>query len=120
MNERRRVCANLLSDNGLSLSPMSEAEESALLNGVEYGRGGLGAVYVWAAGLSLTLFHSFALSLSTHLSYTMKSNNLYFKGDGAMNGDECGADPFVNSRYTITVSAVTRRGIAAKYRYFIK
>lgn len=50
-----------------------------------HGRGGLGSIYIWAAG------------------------------NGAAVGDNCNYDSWANSRYTITVAAITDLGTVAKY-----
>lgn len=58
---------------------------NALRTGVQTGRGGRGAIYVWAAG------------------------------NGALSDDNANYDGFVNSRYTVAVGAVGADGRAASY-----
>jgi len=64
-------------DNGATLEGPGYLARQALLKGVTEGRGGLGAIYVWAAG------------------------------NGAKNGDNCNCDGYTSSIYTLSVSSVT-------------
>jgi len=71
-------------DNGRLAGP-APLTLAALRNGVATGRGGLGSIYVWAAG----------------------------NGLGA--NDNVNYDGWANSRYTIAVSAIDNRGVQAPY-----
>lgn len=73
------------SDNGFVLEAPGPLTEAALAAGAASGRGGLGAIYVWAAG----------------------------NGKGA--SDDVNADGYANSRYTIAVSATTNQGESSWY-----
>ena len=67
-------------DSGSTLSGPEQLASRALRNGALTGRGGLGSLYVWAAG------------------------------NGGNNDDDCNADGFVNSIYTIAVNSVDQNG----------
>lgn len=67
-------------DNGVTIDGPKSLGMKALENGVLNGRGGKGSIYVWAAG------------------------------NGGDYGDSCSIDGYVNSIYTIAITAVTSRG----------
>ncbi|MBK8135130.1 MAG: S8 family serine peptidase [Chloroflexi bacterium] len=73
------------SDNGFVLEAPGPLTEAALAAGAANGRGGLGAIYVWAAG------------------------------NGKGSSDDVNADGYANSRYTIAVSATTNQGESSWY-----
>ncbi|MFM8413673.1 MAG: choice-of-anchor D domain-containing protein [Planctomycetota bacterium] len=72
-------------DSGRDLAGPGPLTLAALRNGVETGRGGLGSIYVWAAG------------------------------NGLAQNDNVNYDGYANSRYTIAVSAIDNRGVQAWY-----
>jgi subtilisin-like proprotein convertase family protein len=72
-------------DFGFILEPLPQVVEDALIEGVTNGRGGLGNIYLWAAG------------------------------NGLANNDYSNADGYANSRYSIAVSAITNDGEQAWY-----
>ncbi len=72
-------------DSGELLEAPGPLALAALRNGVVAGRGGLGSIYVWAAG------------------------------NGLQSGDNVNYDGYANSRYTIAVSAIDNRGIQSFY-----
>ena len=65
-------------------SPRKLGQE-AIEQGIAYGRGGKGSIYIWGSG------------------------------NGAVEGDNCGADGYSNSMYTITFSAANYNGKRAHY-----
>lgn len=65
------------SDDGTSFSELSSIQEEALEKGVNQGRGGKGAIYTWASG------------------------------NGGANYDDCNADSYASSIYTIAIAAVS-------------
>ncbi|KNE66623.1 hypothetical protein AMAG_11741 [Allomyces macrogynus ATCC 38327] len=65
-------------DNGAVVEGPSELVHDAFRHGVEQGRGGLGSIYVFASG------------------------------NGGRQDDDCNADGYANSNYTITIGAVDR------------
>ncbi|XP_052221797.1 furin-like protease kpc-1 isoform X21 [Dreissena polymorpha] len=72
------------SDNGQSVAPLPSVVNAAFKEGVEKGRGGKGAIYVWASG-----------------------NGGYL--------DDCQADGYANSIYTIAIAAVSKSGNVTSY-----
>lgn len=73
------------SDNGRTIEGPGILTSAALEFGIQDGRHGLGAIYVWAGG------------------------------NGGLNGDDANFDGFVNSRYTIGVGASNNLGQASGY-----
>jgi subtilisin family serine protease len=73
------------SDSGRALEGPGTLAAAAMADAVARGRGGRGAVYVWAAG------------------------------NGAASGDGCEYDGYASSRHTVAVGAVTRAGRRAWY-----
>lgn len=73
-------------DIGSNLEAPGELTQAALSNGVTEGRGGLGSIYVWAAG----------------------------NGQQIIN-DNVNYDGYANSRYTIAVAAIDANGKQAPY-----
>ncbi|RWS28899.1 furin-like protease 2, partial [Leptotrombidium deliense] len=73
------------SDNGKALGGPGLLAQKAFFNGVTKGRNGLGVLYVWAAG------------------------------NGGKNKDNCNADGYANSIYTITVSSADKYGLKPWY-----
>lgn len=67
-------------DDGMTMDAPSVLIQRAMVNGVQHGRGGLGSVFVFAAG------------------------------NGAAAGDNCNFDGYTNSIYSITVGAIDREG----------
>jgi subtilisin-like proprotein convertase family protein len=72
-------------DTGAFLEGPLPLTAQAIQDGITEGRGGLGALYVWAGG------------------------------NGRENGDHANADGYANSPYTITVAATNDRGLPAWY-----
>lgn len=72
-------------DNGQTIEGPGILTSAALEFGIQYGRGGLGAIYVWAGG------------------------------NGGFGDDDANFDGFVNSRYTIGVGASNNLGWASGY-----
>jgi len=72
-------------DDGFTLEGPGPLTRAALANAVRTGRGGLGSIYVWAAG------------------------------NGLDAGDNSNYDGYANSRFTIAVSAVDHRGRQSWY-----
>lgn len=72
-------------DDGLTLEAPGPLTEAALVNATSTGRGGLGTVFLWAAG------------------------------NGGVEGDNSNYDGYANSRYTIAVAAVASDGMQASY-----
>ncbi|KAI8906780.1 peptidase S8/S53 domain-containing protein [Gorgonomyces haynaldii] len=66
-------------DDGTTMESPPKAVSDAIVNGVERGRGGLGSIFVFAAG------------------------------NGAAYQDNCNFDGYTNSIFTVTVSAIDRR-----------
>ena len=64
------------SDNGRTVDGPGHLAKKALENGIRYGRGNLGSIYVWATG------------------------------NGGRYGDHCSCDGYINSPYTISIGAV--------------
>ncbi|KAL5527160.1 hypothetical protein ACEPAG_5951 [Sanghuangporus baumii] len=67
-------------DDGKSMEVPSLLVQKAMLNGVQNGRGGKGAVYVFASG------------------------------NGAHSGDQCNFDGYTNSIYSVTVASIDYKG----------
>lgn len=67
-------------DNGVTMDEPGILIKRAMVNGIQKGRNGKGAVYVFAAG------------------------------NGAQYGDNCNFDGYTNSIYSITVGAIDRQG----------
>ncbi|TID28375.1 hypothetical protein CANINC_002553 [Pichia inconspicua] len=72
-------------DNGRSMDAPDKLIRTAILKGVQEGRGGKGALYVFASG------------------------------NGGAKGDTCNFDGYTNSIYSITVSAIDHRGLHPSY-----
>ncbi len=72
-------------DDAQRLEGPGPLTRAALENGVNRGRGGLGNIYVWAAG------------------------------NGLQQGDNANYDGYANSRYTIAVSAIDHTGVQSYY-----
>ncbi|KAJ7632928.1 peptidase S8/S53 domain-containing protein [Roridomyces roridus] len=72
-------------DNGKSMEGPSYLIKKAVVNGINYGRGGKGSVYVFASG------------------------------NGAAHNDQCNFDGYTNSIYSVTVSAVDYKGLHPYY-----
>ncbi|XP_051780631.1 PC3-like endoprotease variant B [Erpetoichthys calabaricus] len=70
-------------DNGMKLAGPGKLTTKALRMGTEKGRNGKGSIFVWASG------------------------------NGGLANDHCGADGYVNSIYTIAISAITHYGLSA-------
>ncbi len=85
-------------DDGLRKEGPNTIVEKAILAAIEKGRGGLG--YVAAPSLHL-IFHS--------------SLYMWAAGNGRQNGDNCNYDGYANSRYVVTVGAVTDKGTFTTY-----
>ena len=79
-------------DDGIILQPIPPLVETAIVDGVTNGRGGLGTIYVWAAG-----------------------NGGYAPIDPDEWEDNINADGYANSIYTIAVGASNDRGELAWY-----
>ena len=67
-------------DDGMAMDAPSVLIKRAILNGIQKGRGGLGSVFVFAAG------------------------------NGALSEDNCNFDGYTNSIYSITVAAIDQDG----------
>jgi proprotein convertase subtilisin/kexin type 1 len=67
-------------DNGATLEGPGPLAQQALENGAKYGRGGKGAIFVWASG------------------------------NGGKFVDSCGCDGYAGSIYTITVGSISQNG----------
>ncbi|KAG0206586.1 pheromone processing endoprotease [Mortierella sp. GBA30] len=65
-------------DNGIDMAGPNELLLDAFINGVDNGRGGKGSIFVFATG------------------------------NGGRSGDNCNFDGYTNSRYTISIGAITR------------
>ncbi|KAF9542152.1 pheromone processing endoprotease [Mortierella hygrophila] len=65
-------------DNGIEMAGPTGLLMEAFVNGVTQGRGGLGSIYVFATG------------------------------NGGRDGDNCNFDGYTNSRYTISIGAISR------------
>ncbi|KAF9299948.1 pheromone processing endoprotease [Mortierella antarctica] len=65
-------------DDGMAMDGPNQVLRDAFVNGVTNGRGGKGSIFVFATG------------------------------NGGRNGDNCNFDGYTNSRYTISIGAVTR------------
>ncbi|KAF4534441.1 Peptidase S8/S53 subtilisin/kexin/sedolisin [Lasiodiplodia theobromae] len=72
-------------DNGASMGAPSTLVQRALINGVQKGRQGRGAIYVFATG------------------------------NGAAKGDNCNFDGYANTIYSITIGAISRTGLHPSY-----
>ena len=72
-------------DNGITLDGPGVGTAQAMLDSVTYGRGGLGCVYVWAAG------------------------------NGGTSEDNTNYDGYANSRYTIAVTGSDNTGVHPDY-----
>ncbi|KAK9248622.1 peptidase S8/S53 domain-containing protein [Lipomyces tetrasporus] len=72
-------------DDGRAMDAPGVLIKRAFINGAQNGRNGLGSVFVFASG------------------------------NGAMNGDNCNFDGYTNSIYSITVSALDRKGLHPYY-----
>uniref|UniRef100_A0A146L5X9 Neuroendocrine convertase 1 n=1 Tax=Lygus hesperus TaxID=30085 RepID=A0A146L5X9_LYGHE len=72
-------------DNGETMEGPKRQGQAALFKGISTGRGGKGAIYVFAGG------------------------------NGKMKGDSCGADGFVNSLFTIAIASASQDGRAVYY-----
>lgn len=72
-------------DNGRSMDVPDKIVRSAMLKGIQEGRGGKGALYVFASG------------------------------NGAARGDSCNFDGYTNSIYSLTVSAIDHKGLHPLY-----
>ncbi|TRM58616.1 peptidase S8/S53 domain-containing protein [Schizophyllum amplum] len=72
-------------DNGKSMEGPGHLIKKAVHNGINYGRGGLGSIFVFASG------------------------------NGAGSGDQCNFDGYTNSIYSVTVSAIDHKGLHPYY-----
>lgn len=72
-------------DTGTVMEGPGVLASRALAEGISLGRGGRGSIYIWASG------------------------------NGGFVGDDCNADGYANSLYTLTVSGSTRGGHAPEY-----
>ena len=72
-------------DNGKTLGGPSFLAKMAIERSIQYGRNGLGVIYVWASG------------------------------NGGRNFDDCNADGYVNSIYVIAVSSCNQYGLKPPY-----
>lgn len=72
-------------DDGRSMERPSYLIAKAMVNGVQNGRGGKGAIYVFASG------------------------------NGAAHGDQCNFDGYTNSIFSVTVAAVDYKGLHPYY-----
>ncbi|MBX7259916.1 MAG: S8 family serine peptidase, partial [Candidatus Hydrogenedentes bacterium] len=72
-------------DDGATLATMPPLTAAAVLNGIQNGRGGLGTIYVWAAG------------------------------NGRQSADNVNFDGYASSRYTIAVGASGANGVYSPY-----
>ncbi|XP_042225475.1 furin-like protease kpc-1 [Homarus americanus] len=72
-------------DNGAKVEGPGKLTKQAFLKGIEEGRRGRGVVYVWASG------------------------------NGGLMGDNCNLDGYTSSIYTLSVSALTEKGISPFY-----
>ena len=72
-------------DDGRAMDAPNTLIKRAILNGIQNGRGGLGSVFVFAAG------------------------------NGAASEDNCNFDGYTNSIYSITVGAIDRKGLHPYY-----
>jgi kexin len=72
-------------DNGESMEGPNYVIQSAVVEGINNGRGGKGSIFVFASG------------------------------NGAPYGDQCNFDGYTNSIYSITVSAVDYKGLHPRY-----
>jgi kexin len=72
-------------DDGKSLEAPSPLIKKAIINGIENGRGGKGSIFVFASG------------------------------NGGAVDDQCNFDGYTNSLYSITISAIDRKGLHPFY-----
>ncbi|KAH3857451.1 hypothetical protein DPMN_100058 [Dreissena polymorpha] len=72
-------------DWGYTVDQLPDVVKAAFEEGVQSGRGGKGAIYVWASG------------------------------NGGLNGDDCQADGYTISIYTIAIAAVSKSGRPTSY-----
>lgn len=72
-------------DNGQSMEAPSSLIQKAILNGIQNGRDGKGSVFVFASG------------------------------NGGAVDDQCNFDGYTNSIYSITISAIDRKGLHPYY-----
>jgi len=72
-------------DDGLSMGEPGILIKRAMIDAVQKGRGGLGSIYVFAAG------------------------------NGAFSDDNCNFDGYVNSIYTVSIGAIDRQGLHPYY-----
>lgn len=72
-------------DNGKAMEQPEKIVKEAMIKGVQEGRGGKGALYVFASG------------------------------NGAARGDNCNYDGYTNSIYSITVAAIDHKGLHPSY-----
>jgi kexin len=72
-------------DNGQAMEAPGILIRRALVNGIQKGRGGLGSIYVFAAG------------------------------NGAANDDNCNFDGYTNSIYSVSVGGIDRKGLHPYY-----
>ena len=72
-------------DNGRSMEGPGHLIKKAVHNGINYGRDGLGSIFVFASG------------------------------NGAGSGDQCNFDGYTNSIYSVTVSAIDHKGLHPYY-----
>lgn len=72
-------------DNGRAMDKPEKIVREAILKGVQEGRDGKGALYIFASG------------------------------NGALHGDSCNFDGYTNSIYSITVAAVDHKGLHPPY-----
>ncbi|VEU21953.1 DEKNAAC102938 [Brettanomyces naardenensis] len=72
-------------DNGKAMDVPDKIVREAILKGIQEGRDGKGALYVFASG------------------------------NGALHGDSCNFDGYTNSIYSITVTAIDHRGLHPPY-----
>ncbi|KAH3799262.1 hypothetical protein DPMN_152868 [Dreissena polymorpha] len=72
-------------DSGITVDELPSVVNAAFVEGVEHGRGGKGAIYVWASG------------------------------NGGYLSDDCQADGYTISMYTIAIAAVSKSGTPTSY-----
>ena len=92
-------------DDGKTVDGPGELATRAFMDGVAYGRGGLGSIFVWASGNGASHYPSpFSLIIIIHCHYA-----------GGREHDNCNCDGYTNSIWTLSISSATENGLVPWY-----
>lgn len=89
-------------DDGKTVDGPGDLATQAFKDGVTYGRGGLGSIFVWASGNGLFQ----ASLLPQYLTQCLS---------GGREHDNCNCDGYTNSIWTLSISSATENGLVPWY-----